>query len=162
MTSNGLAAAWRVRLPSSETNRTPGRGRRGRLDDHGRQRAAMADADQRDAPGLQHPVQPVAAGAGQRRQRQRRIRRPLGATVQNSRPQRLAIALLERDALGSRALDEDVHQPGADRLADQPVDLDPRHAEPAGDLLLGLVAHIGEPCRTRREAELVCLQPRPP
>ena len=66
---------------------------------------------------------------------------------------------LERDALGGGALDVHMNQTGADRLTDQPVDLDPRYAQPAGDLLLGLIAHIGEPSRPRGETELVSLQP---
>ena len=67
--------------------------------------------------------------------------------------------VLERDALGGGALDVDVNQAGPDRLADQPVDLYPRDAQPPGDLLLGLIAHIGEPSRPRGQTELIGLQP---
>ena len=45
MTSNGLAAACRVKLPSSETKRTLGRGIRGRRLDDGGQRSAVANPD---------------------------------------------------------------------------------------------------------------------
>ena len=61
---------------------------------------------------------------------------------------------LQRHALGGRALDEDVHAAGALRQRDQAVDLDPRHAEPLRDLLLGIATHEGEPRGARRQPEL--------
>jgi hypothetical protein len=135
--------------------------RLGQVGDDGGQRAAVADADQRGATCFEHTVQPVPTGAGQCRQRQ-------GAVLDRGRHRaelELPSAgdpLLERDALRGRALDEHVDEPGPHRLPDQPVDLDPRHAEPLRDLLLGVVAHVGEPRRARREAELVGLQPALP
>ena len=40
------------------------------------------------------------------------------------------------------------------RERDQPIDLDPRHAEPFGDLLLLVATDVGEPRGPRREAQL--------
>ena len=149
-----------MRLPSSETKRTPGPRHARQVRDHGRQRAAVADADKRRAAGLEHAVQPMPAGGGERGQRQRALVDCRGDGAELEAPAR-GDRLLERDALGGRALDEDMDEARADRLPDQPVDLDPRHAQPAGDLLLGLIAHVGEPCRTRGEAEFVLLQGPP-
>ena len=121
----------------------------------------MTDPDQRDTARLEDPMQPMAAGTGQCRQRQRRI---LGRGRHRAKLEAPTAGdlLLEGYAFGRRAFDEDMDEARAHGLADQPIDLDPRHAEPAGDLFLGLVTHIGEPCRTRGEAEIVCLQHRPP
>src|SRR6476619_4525953 len=117
----------------------------------------MADPDQRHPPRLKYPMQPVPARGTQCRQRKRAV-----VTAWSHRaelePEPCGNGFLERDALGGRTLDEHVYQPGSHRLADQAIDLDPRYAQSAGYLLLGMLAHVGEPCRAGREAELVGLQ----
>src|SRR4051794_27969493 len=100
----------------------------------------------------------MPAGRGQRGKRQLAVLDPGCHGAELKTPTR-GDRLLERDALGSRPLDEDMDQARTHGLTDQPVDLDPRHAEPARNLLLGMVAHVGEPSGTRREADLVGLQP---
>ena len=102
-------------------------------------------------------MQPVPARGTQCRQRKRAVIAAWSHRAELE-PELCGNGFFEGYALGCRTLDEHMHQPGPHRLADQAVDLDPRYAQSAGDLLLGMLAHVGEPCRAGREAELVGLQ----
>ncbi|MCY1374348.1 hypothetical protein D9M69_616860 [compost metagenome] len=54
--------------------------------------------------------------------------------------------VFERHALGRHTFHEELDQPALHGRGDQPLHLDARHAEPLGDLLLRVAAHIGQPC----------------
>ena len=161
MTSNGLAAARRVRLPRSETKRAPGRGRRGSCSTIAasvRPWPMPTVAASSCSSTRWRKWAPAAASVAER-QRPVLGRRRHGA---ESEAEALAQPVLEHRAVRSRPLDEDPDQAGALGGGDEAGDLDARHAQPGGDLLLREPADVGQPGRLGGEPQLEILQPEPP
>ena len=129
---------------------------------HLRQGPAMAQADQLGLASVQHPGEVVGPGRRQAAERQ-----SVFIHIGNDGAELQAPAgcdrILERDAFGRRALDEDPDQPGGDGIGDKAVDLDAGDPEATGDLLLRVASDIGKPGGPGRHAPIAVLQwPLPP